>query len=168
MLEISRPIRVMNPELMKLICFFAANFLVTLQLFGQTATLRGTVIDQTGAIIPGATIALTDSTGASRSSISDLSGNYSITGVVPGSYTLNASAPEMALGQPINLDIKVGTRILNLKLQVQAVVQKLSVEAEGTPSVSTEAGNNASAMVLTGSDLDALSDNPDDLAEDLQ
>ncbi len=36
------------------------------------------------------------------------------------------------------------------------------------PTVSTEASNNASAMVLTGSDLDALSDNPDDLLADLQ
>jgi len=44
----------MNAELMKAICFFAANFLLILQLTGQTATLRGTVTDQTGAIITGA------------------------------------------------------------------------------------------------------------------
>src|SRR5205807_8934886 len=42
------------------------------------------------------------------------------------------------------------------------------VEDSGSPAVSTEASANASAIVLRGSDLDALSDNPDDLAADLQ
>src|SRR5208283_205433 len=36
------------------------------------------------------------------------------------------------------------------------------------PTVSTAAANNASAVVLTGDDLDALADNPDDLLADLQ
>ena len=74
----------------------------------------------------------------------------------------------MALAQAIHLDTKAGTETLNLTLQVKALVQNLNVEAEGAPSVSTDAANNASAMVLRGSDLDALSDDPNDLADDLQ
>jgi len=42
------------------------------------------------------------------------------------------------------------------------------VEDSAGPSVSTEASNNASAVILRGADLDALPDDPDDLAEALQ
>jgi len=38
---------------------------------------------------------------------------------------------------------------------------------EGAPQVSTDAGSNASAMVLKGKDLDALSDDPDELSNEL-
>ena len=38
---------------------------------------------------------------------------------------------------------------------------------EGGPTVSTDAGSNASAIVLKGSDLDALSDDPDELSNEL-
>ena len=148
-----------------------AFFLLTslaLPGFGQTSVLHGTVTDTTGAIVPGATITITDAAGASRSATSDPSGNYLMYRVGPGSYILNASAADLALAQPIHLDIKSGTQTLNLTLQVRAVVQKLNVEGEGTPSVSTDAANNASAIVLRGSDLDALSDDPNDLADDLQ
>jgi len=136
--------------------------------FGQNSVLHGTVMDTTGAIVPGATITLSDAAGRSRSGTSDPSGNYSISGIRQGSYILNASAADLALAQPIHLDIKSATQTLNLTLQVRAFVQKLNVEAEGTPSVSTDTANNASAMVLRGSDLDALSDDPNDLADDLQ
>src|SRR5579859_548321 len=120
--------------------------------FSQTATLHGSVTDQTGAIVPGAVVTLTDATGTSHSGTSDASGNYSIGGLTPGSYTLNASAPDLALAQPVQLEIKSGTQPFDVTLLVQAAVQKLSVEAEGTPLVSTEAGNNASATVLRGAD----------------
>jgi len=136
--------------------------------FGQNSVLHGTVMDTTGAIVPGATITLSDAAGRSRSGTSDPSGNYSISGIRQGSYILNASAADLTLAQPIHLDIKSATQTLNLTLQVRAFVQKLNVEAEGTPSVSTDTANNASAMVLRGSDLDALSDDPNDLADDLQ
>src|SRR5262249_42093216 len=41
-------------------------------------------------------------------------------------------------------------------------------QENGGPGVSTETSNNASALVLRGSDLDALSDDPNDLLADLQ
>jgi hypothetical protein len=44
----------------------------------------------------------------------------------------------------------------------------VTVEDSAGPAVSTDAASNASAVVLRGSDLDALSDNPDDLLVDLQ
>jgi hypothetical protein len=48
------------------------------------------------------------------------------------------------------------------------MAEKVTVEASGAPTISTDSSNNASAVVLTGAALDALSDDPDDLAADLQ
>ena len=53
-------------------------------------------------------------------------------------------------------------------LHVAAIAEKVVVRENGAPTVSTDSSNNASAVVLTGADLDALPDDPDDLAADLQ
>jgi len=55
-----------------------------------------------------------------------------------------------------------------LQLNVSVEKQEVTVDESGKPTVSTDASANASAVVLRGTDLDALSDNPDDLAADLQ
>ena len=57
---------------------------------------------------------------------------------------------------------------LDIALHVQAEKQEVTVKGEPGPQVSVEPDNNAGALVLRGADLDALSDDPDDLAADLQ
>ena len=64
----------------------------------------------------------------------------------------------LAAGQIKNVDIKMA---------IEAEQQQVVVTEEEGPTVSTDAGNNASAMVLKGSDLDALSDDPDELSNEL-
>ena len=48
-----------------------------------------------------------------------------------------------------------------------AVAQQNIVVSDETPEVNVEAGGNVSAVVLKGSDLGALSDDPDELANEL-
>ena len=55
---------------------------------------------------------------------------------------------------------------LNLKLKVTIEEQKVTVAAE--QPVSTEPTNNANQQVLTGKDLDALPDDPDEMAAALE
>jgi hypothetical protein len=45
--------------------------------------------------------------------------------------------------------------------------EKVTVSEDAAPAVSTDSANNASALILRGDDLDALPDDPDDLAADL-
>ncbi len=52
-------------------------------------------------------------------------------------------------------------------MAIEAAQQQVVVTDEGAPTVSTEAGANASAIVLKGTDLDALSDDPDELSNEL-
>jgi hypothetical protein len=60
-------------------------------LFGQTASLGGTVSDPTGAVIPKAVVNVTNTqTGAKRSDTSDSQGRYTIPQLPPGTYSLMA------------------------------------------------------------------------------
>jgi hypothetical protein len=142
--------------------------ITTLPAFAQTAALHGTVIDQTGAVIPNATVTVTDAAGVSHSAVSDRSGNYSIPQLLPGSYTLQASAPDLALPEPIPVTLKSGSQALNLTLKVQAPKQNVNVEDQSGPTVSAENTSNASSIVLQGKDLESLGDSQEDLANDLQ
>ena len=145
----------------------ALVFLFSHVLFAQTATLRGQITDESGAVIPGAKVTLSGPSGTVKSTAADNSGIYTFTTVTPGDYTVLASAPELSLTRPAKVTLRTGSYTLNLVLKVASLSEKLTVQDTSAPALTTDSSNNASAVVLRGADLDALSDNPDDLAADL-
>jgi len=133
-----------------------------------TATLRGHIADQTGALIPGATIVVTTSDGKTvATATADASGHYEMVGIAPGSYTVRASyagfadfvspAIQLIAGQVKHVDISMAV----------AVEQQSVVVTDESPTVNVEAAGNASAIVIKGKDLEALSDDPDELSNEL-
>jgi hypothetical protein len=152
---------------MKLIHYCLTVWVLTVPVFAQTAMLRGQVTDESGAIVPGAMVSLSGP-GRARAATAGNDGSYSFPDLPLGNYTVHASAPGLALRQAAKIDLKAGAQTLNLVLHVAAEKQEVTVEDNAGPAVSTDAASNASAVVLRGSDLDALSDNPDDLLVDLQ
>jgi outer membrane receptor for ferrienterochelin and colicin len=65
--------------------------------FGQTSAINGTVMDPSGAVIPNATVTITNTgTGFQRSTISDAQGRYNIPQLTPGTYKLEAKAAGFA------------------------------------------------------------------------
>ena len=134
----------------------------------QTATLRGQVTDESGALVPGAKVSVTAAGGAAKATKSDEGGAYNLTGLAPGDYSVQASAPRLVQTQPAKIALKPGPQVLNLVLRVAAMSERVTVTENGPTPVSTDAANNASALVLSGADLDALPDDLDDLAADLQ
>ena len=142
-------------------------FLFSHVLFAQTATLRGQITDESGAVIPGAKVTLSGPSGTVKSTAADNSGIYTFTTVTPGDYTVLASAPELSLTRPAKVTLRTGSYTLNLVLKVASLSEKLTVQDTSAPALTTDSSNNASAVVLRGADLEALSDNPDDLAADL-
>lgn len=139
-------------------------------LHAQTAlsTLRGIVTDESGALVPQSTVRLTISGRPDQFATTNAEGAYTFANVEPGSYSVSAVAPGLALAKPVRLALKPGPQTLNLQLKVAALSEKVTVnDASGAASVSVEASSNASALVLRGDDLDALSDDPTSLAEDL-
>jgi len=137
-------------------------------VFAQSGTLRGQVTDESGAVVPGVRITLTSPGGFSKRTASGNDGSYSFSSLPVGAYNIQASAPGLSLKQPTEVSVAGGAQTLNLLLYVTAERQQVTVQDKGAPAVSTDPASNASAVVLTGSDLDALSDNPDDLAADVQ
>jgi hypothetical protein len=152
---------------LRLICSLLSALLAAFPLSGQTVSIRGQVTDESGALVPAATITLNGPSGVKATKAAS-DGSYTFAGLAPGNYTVQASAPDLALPQGVKISLKAGTQTLNLQLLVAATLQQVKVEESGGPAVSTDSANNASAIVLRGADLDALSDNPDDLMVDLQ
>src|SRR2546425_5040648 len=150
---------------MKLLFGLIVSVFFSSALFAQTGTLRGIVTDESGAIVPGAKITLTGNAATANRAIAGDDGSYSLTGITPGEYVVEASAPDLTVA-PLKVMIRPGAQILNLQLKVASVAQQVTVEDRAV-TVTPEPSNNASATVLAGDDLQALSDNPDDLIAEL-
>ncbi len=135
----------------------------------QTAagTLRGQVADPSGAVIPQASITVTSATGVSRKAASDASGQYVISGLAPGQYAVTVAATGFTTFTAPSLHIAPGqTQHLNISLTIQMEQQQVQVTADAQ-GVSVDPDSNVSAVVMTGKDLDALSDDPDELSNEL-
>ncbi|MGO9094068.1 MAG: TonB-dependent receptor domain-containing protein [Bryobacteraceae bacterium] len=134
---------------------------------GPAVQIKGTVCDQSGAAIPGATITVTGQ-GAAKTFSTNEVGAYTVTGLPPGKYSVRLSAFGFSSVVKPDIEIQPGKALLldaNLPLAVEK--QEVTVEADSN-RVSTEASSNVGAIVLREADLDALSDDPDDLESDLQ
>ncbi len=92
---------------------------------------------------------------------------YTFVSVPPGEYTVIASAPNLTLPQPRKIVLHTGEQTVNLILAIASISEKVTVADTAAPALTTDSSNNASAVVLRGADLEALSDDPDDLAADL-
>ncbi len=135
----------------------------------QLGILRGTVMDESGAVVPGAKVTVSNATGPVKSVVAGDDGAYSIAGLPPGKYTVQASSPGLVQFQPAAVDItNGGAASVILKLRVALEKQEVTVQENAGPTVSTDPSQNAGALVLRGADLDALSDDPDDLQADLE
>ncbi len=130
-------------------------------------TLRGQVADPSGAVIPQASLTVTSAAGTSRTATSDASGQYVISGLAPGQYTVTVEATGFSTFTSPSVHIAAGqTQHLNVSLTIQTEQQQVQVTADAQ-GVSVDPDSNVSAVVMTGKDLDALSDDPDELSNEL-
>src|SRR5215213_4756174 len=126
--------------------------------------LRGLIIDELGAAIVGANVTLTDATGVEKKTTTNGEGVYNFAGLAPGKYTLQAVAPGFAPTENKEVDVTTARQTIDLTLRV-TIEEKVTV---ADSAVNTEATNNANQTVIAGKDLDALPDDPDELAAALQ
>jgi len=133
-----------------------------------TGTLRGHIVDQTGALIPGAQVTITNALGvAIKSTTADSTGSYSVSGLAPGGYIIKATFDGFAPFSSPTVPLLAGqSKRIDVAMAVEVAQQSVTV-TDDTPTVSTDPGSNASAIVLKGKDLDALSDDPDELSNEL-
>jgi hypothetical protein len=151
---------------------FLLIFLLTaiVPAFAQTptATLNGKVVDQTGAVIPQATVTVTASGGQQTTATTDQGGGFEVHALAPGTYSVAAAAKGFAPLSKPGVELVAGQKqTLNLALQVEVQEEKVNVEAEGT-QLDVGGASNANSLVIKGKDLEALSDDPDELQNELQ
>jgi hypothetical protein len=131
------------------------------------ASVHGLVTDPDSAVVPGATVTLTSVSGKALIAKSQSDGTYTLRGVPTGTYSVTATmsgfatfvrqAVKVAAGQSLALDIKMAIQEQTQEVQVTASAAQVGIDAD----------NNASSTVIKGADLDALSDDPDELSSEL-
>lgn len=133
------------------------------------ATLRGRITDPTGALIPGAKITITTSAGTKvLSTTADASGSYEVQDLAPGGYIVQATFEGFAPFQSKTISLAAGqAKRVDIAMAIEVEQQNVVVTDE-SPSVNIDASGNANAIVIKGKDLDALSDDPDELSSELQ
>ncbi|HUX44473.1 MAG TPA: carboxypeptidase regulatory-like domain-containing protein, partial [Terracidiphilus sp.] len=133
-----------------------------------TATLHGQITDPSGALIPGATVEILNSSGTHVTSrTTDGKGDYEVRGLPPGGYIVVATFNGFAPFQSQTLTLK-SEEIKRVDVQMAIeVAQQNVVVSDDTPTVNVQAGDNANTVVIKGKDLDALSDDPDELSAEL-
>lgn len=154
--------------------FIFVTLFVLLVLTGslpaQTAsgTLRGRVTDPTGAVIPQASVTASGANGQKATAVTDNQGAYELKGLSPGTYTITTSAKGFAVSTEQNFAIPADqVQRFDIALEIQVEQEKVEVQEEGA-TVSVNPSENASSIVIKGKDLEALSDDPDELQQELE
>jgi hypothetical protein len=130
-------------------------------------SLKGRVSDEGGGLIVGATVTATDSAGKTRTATTNNDGAFNLTGLAPGKYTLHVASLGFGTFENTEVEIAAGRAAqLDVLLKI-TMEQKVTVNADAT-GVNTDPENNVGALVLRGTDLESLPDDPDDLAAALQ
>ena len=127
----------------------------------QLATVFGTVTDATGAVIVGAEVTVSSTTtGLKREGVTDLEGEYQVTGLQPGIYTVRAEKEKFQPRVLEQVALTSGAAIaINLSLRVGAIPQDVTVNADFgintiTSTVSdTIAEQRLADLPLSGRDL---------------
>lgn len=121
--------------------------------FGQSATtsLRGVIKDPSGALVPGATVTITDNaTGKTSSTTASSTGFYSFPQIFPSKYTIRVSATgfgdqtktaELLVNQPATIDF-------TLTVQSTAVTVDVSASAQTLNTTDASLGNSANNEMI--------------------
>jgi len=133
-----------------------------------SATLRGHITDPTGALIPGAQVVITTSAGGTvKTATADQSGAYTVTGLAPGGYIIQSNYAGFAPFSSPTIQLAAGqSKRVDISMAIEVAQQSVTV-TDDTPEVNIDASGNSNAIVLKGKDLDALSDDPDELSSEL-
>jgi Carboxypeptidase regulatory-like domain/TonB dependent receptor len=151
--------------------------IVAAQLFGparlqsQTASgaLRGQVTDPSGSVIANATVIVTTPDGNAITATTNRDGTYEIKNLAPGKYSIKVISPGFTPFEDAGVEIVAGqVQKLDVPLAIEVREEKVTVTDQAATVLDTNPANNAGAIVLQGKDLEALSDDPDDLQSDLQ
>jgi hypothetical protein len=136
----------------------------------SSGILRGQVTDPSGAAIANANVVMTPAAASSTSIPTQTNGQglYEFKGLAAGQYTLTVVAQGFAVYENDNVVITTDQPLrLNVAMAIEVEQQKIQV-SDTAPTVDVNPANNAGAITISGKELEALPDDPDELLTDLQ
>lgn len=121
----------------------------------DTGTILGTVKDATGAVVPGATVKLTNvNMGVSFQTRTNNEGIYQFPAVRIGTYTVTVEARGLAIGRQEGIALNIQQRfVVDFTLQPSAVVQTIEVTATTAQLQTQEASLGGVMQSQTINDL---------------
>ncbi len=135
----------------------------------NAGVVKGVVKDDSGGVIPNATVTLTDQGGITRTAHTQNDGSYAFRGVAPGAYTVSVERKGLAQAAVVAVSVAAGQPAEgDVVMTPEKLKEEVTVAENNTTQVSTDPSQNATQLVLKKEDLAALPDDPDDLAQDLQ
>jgi hypothetical protein len=129
---------------------------------GAGSTLRVTVLDQTEAALVIAQVTIVDSKGVEQTMPVDQRGVAEFNALNPGQYQVKASADSFrTLSTPYN--VRQGRNQTTLRLALATIEQSVIVQDQSA----ADRRDNGFTQTLTQDQIDALPDDPDEMAEEL-
>lgn len=124
----------------------------------ENAVLTGTVTDPSGAVIPNATVTLTDTaTGQVRQSTSNEAGSYIFANLAHGTYNITAAAQGFQKYSKTGVVLNVAqTRQENVTMAVGSQAQTVTVEAN---SLQVQTETSEVSNLINGEEVSQLSTN---------
>lgn len=137
----------------------ATMLLLASAAFAQltTGSFSGIVYDSTGAIVPGARVALLNqSTHFDRSTISNSSGSFTFAAVDPGTYTITVVAKGFSTWKEVDLSLNPGDirQISGIRLAAAGVNTVVQVSSRAGQILPTNSG--ARVALLTSKDIERI------------
>src|SRR5258705_2139404 len=129
---------------------------VACSAYAQNSTsIHGSVIDPTGATVPGATVRLESPNGdlVSQTTV-DPSGNFVLTNLHAGTFSLAVPAFSGFASHTQTLRLTTGVATVKITLDPESINQQVTVGAE--QSLSTDSSANRDTVSVTGSELKKL------------
>jgi hypothetical protein len=131
-------------------------------LFAQEFT--GLVSDSKGAVVPKAQVIVhNQSTNGEVKTVTTATGDYTVTYLKPGVYTVSVDAPGFKSVRKTDITLQVGqTATINFRLEVGSVAESITVEANTLIDESPDRGDvveneRVTELPLNGRDPDMLS-----------
>ena len=151
-----------NVLLMLLAGLMTLSFSVRALSQNTSGTLRGIVTDGQGSLIVGAVVTVTDAKGSTKAVTTNNAGAYVVEPLAPGEYVVRATGAGFAAFENSKLTIQPGTpTTLDITLTI-SIKEEVTVSSD--TEVNVDPNNNMNQIVLSGEALNALPDDPDDLA----
>src|SRR5260370_27797145 len=133
-------LRAISASAMQALCLTLGLFLVCVPLFsqGNQGRITGTITDQTGGVVSGATVTVLDvDRGASRILTATDAGEYNAPNLLPGTYSVRAEAKGFKAVERQKILLEVGKELrVDLTLQPGEIAQTITI-TQSLPLVET-------------------------------